>query len=292
MRTRIILISLLALVAAGAIAVAAGSGGDEETGAEGGTAPERVAASFYPLAFAASALDPEAEVANLTPPGAEPHDLELSADVVEELQSADLVLLMGRDFQPQLEQAADGASGEVVELLEAPGLDLRASDDPHIWLDPILYAGAAKGIEGALGRPGGLEAFVARLEALDRDYRRGLAVCERRELVTSHDAFGYLADRYGLRQIPITGISPEAEPSPAELRDSIEQVRESGATVVFSEALVSPRLAETVARETGAETRVLSTLEGLEPAEEAEGADYFTEMRSNLALLREALGCR
>ena len=255
--------------------------------------PRRVVASFYPLAFAAEWIaGPGVEVENLIPPGAEPHDIELDPRAVEDLQSAGLVLLMGRDFQPQLERAAERASGEVVEVLETPGLELRSDDDPHLWLDPVLYARVARRLDEALGHPGGLSGFASRLRRLDREYRAGLADCERREIVTSHDAFGYLADRYGLRQIPITGISPEAEPSPGEISDAIERVRSSGATVVFTESLLSPRLAETVARETGAETETLNTLETLTEDERSDGEDYFSLMRENLSRLREALGCR
>ena len=273
---------------AGTIALA--NGADESAGGGGDFS---VAASFYPLAFAAEQLGGDsARVENLTPPGAEPHDLELSAGAVEDLQSADLVLTMGRDFQPQLEEASERASGEVIEVLEIPGLELRANEDPHLWLDPVLYAEVVERIAVAMGAPGRVEELRRRLEELDREYRAGLADCERREIVTSHDAFGYLADRYDLRQVPITGISPEAEPSPGELADSIEEVRETGATVVFSEELVSPRLAETVARETGADTEVLNTLEGLTADEEADGEDYLSLMRENLELLREALECR
>jgi zinc transport system substrate-binding protein len=133
---------------------------------------------------------------------------------------------------------------------------------------------------------------VRRVAKLNADYRAGLAHCERREIVTSHEAFGYLADRYGLKQIAITGISPEAEPTPRALEDVIEQVRESGATTIFFETLLSPRIAETVARETGARTAVLNPIEGLTEDELARGQNYFSVMRENLATLRKALGCR
>jgi zinc transport system substrate-binding protein len=122
--------------------------------------------------------------------------------------------------------------------------------------------------------------------------RRGLTSCDRRELVTSHTAFAYLADRYGLVQIGLTGVSPEGEPAPGALVDLVDEVIESGATTVFFETLVSPELAETVARESGAKTAVLNPLEGLTQAEVDAGEDYFSVMRSNLAVLREALGCR
>jgi zinc transport system substrate-binding protein len=132
---------------------------------------------------------------------------------------------------------------------------------------------------------------VARLEALDRDLARGLGECERREIVTSHAAFAYLADRYDLEQVPLAGVTPESEPDAREIERLVDEVRRTGATTVFFEPLVSPRLAETVAREAGVRTAVLDPLEGLTPEQEDAGADYFSVMRENLAALRAALGC-
>jgi zinc transport system substrate-binding protein len=134
--------------------------------------------------------------------------------------------------------------------------------------------------------------MASELRRLDREFRRGLSDCDRREFVTSHAAFAYLADRYRLRQIPITGLSPEGEPTPRELEEVVEHVRESGARTIFFETLVSPELAETVARETGADTAVLNPLEGLTEEEVGAGANYFTVMERNLAALRVALECR
>jgi zinc transport system substrate-binding protein len=281
MRTIIVLI----LAAAGVSAC----GGDDAGG--GGT---EVAAAFYPLAFAAEEIaGPTAEVTNLTPPGAEPHDVELSVRDVERIRSADVVLLLGAEFQPALEDAADGADGEVVDLLAGVEL-LRTGEgvDPHVWLDPIRYAAMAGKIGDALGRVGAAADLQERLRELDAELERGLADCERREIVTSHEAFGYLAHRYGLEQIAITGLSPEAEPAPDELERLVDAVRAHGATTVFFETLVSPRLAETIAREAGVETAELSPLEGLTEEELDVGDDYFTVMRENLATLQEALGCR
>jgi zinc transport system substrate-binding protein len=130
------------------------------------------------------------------------------------------------------------------------------------------------------------------LRKLDRAYRKGLRRCTRRELVTSHAAFGYLAARYHLRQVPITGLTPESEPTPQELAGAVQQVTRTHATTVFFETLVSPRLADTVAREVGARTAVLDPIEGLTSAEQEQHLNYLSLMRRNLATLRKALGCR
>ena len=252
----------------------------------------KVVAGFYPLAYAAREIaGPRARVENLTPPGAEPHDLEVSPRDVEKLRAADLVLLLGHGFQPQLERAA-GTGERVLRLLDTPGLGPLAGGDPHVWLDPLRFATIVRRIGRALGDERAAGRLVKRLNRLDRAYRDGLGRCERREIVTSHDAFGYLARRYRLRQVPIGGLSPEGEPAPRDLERAIERVRGTGATTVYFEKLVSPKLALTVARETGASTAVLDPLEGLTPADERRGSDYFTAMRANLASLRRGLECR
>ena len=281
---------VLAIIVAAALL--AGCGGSDD-GAAGRT---DVVAAFYPLAWAAEQIGGDGvSVRNLTPPGAEPHDIELSARDVERIRDADVVFYLGDDFQPGVQDAVDGAAGKTIDVLDGQQLTASAEDgglDPHVWLDPVRFAAIVERMGGALGSPSRAADLAARLRALDREYRRGLADCRRRQLVTSHAAFGYLAARYGLVQIPITGIEPEAEPSARQLESVVRQVREHGATTVFFETLVSPRLAETVAREAGARTAVLNPLEGLTEQQLDEGEDYLSVMRENLAALRQALGCR
>ena len=258
----------------------------------------RVVAAFYPVAFAAQEIGgATVSVRNLTPAGAEPHDLELRPSDVVSIQRADLVLYLGEGFQPAVEKAVKSTHAHGVDLLA--GFRLRSGKDeqghqaldPHVWLDPLRYADLASRIGGALGRPRATAAFVARLRALDARYHAGLARCTRKTIVTSHAAFGYLAARYGLTQLALEGLSPEAEPSPKALARLIAEVRRSHATTVFFETLVSPKLAETVARDAHVKAAVLDPIEGLTPDATHQGATYFTVMRSNLAALRLALGC-
>ena len=249
-----------------------------------------VVAGFYPLAFAAEEVGGDGvEVTNLTPVGAEPHDVELSVRDVEHVRSADVVLFLGDGFQPALEEAAGSAEGEAVDVLA--GLD-RIQGDPHVWLDPVRFAEVVERIGAALGAESSARELTARLGGLDDQNRSGLADCERREVVTAHDAFAYLGERYGLELIPIAGVSPEVEPSARDLEQVVDVVRASGATTVFVEPLLSPEVGETVARETDAETAVLDPLEGLTDEAVERGDDYFSVMRANLAALREGLGCR
>jgi len=277
--------SIIILVLA-CVLLAAGCGRSSSDGRE------KVVAAFYPLAFAAQQIGGDkVAVENLTPAGAEPHDLELSPRDVRDVREADLVLLLGHGFQPQLERAAGGGD-KVLKLLDTSGLNLFPNNDPHVWLDPQRYALIVRRIGTALHESDSAQLLVARLRALDRAFRHGLAHCARHEIVTSHEAFAYLSQRYGLRQVAITGLSPEAEPAPRDLEHVIDLVRETKATTIFFETLVSPRIAETVARDTGAKTAVLNPIEGLTPGEKDRGENYFTLMRSNLASLRKALGCR
>jgi zinc transport system substrate-binding protein len=278
--------SVAGLAAAALAAGGAACGAGEEQEADGGF---RVAAGFYPLAFAAEQIGGDGvEVENLTPPGVEPHDLELSARDAERIRSADLVLYLGGGFQPAIEDAALG-SKEPVDLLDA--VDVAEGDDPHVWLDPTRYAQIGEQLGRVLRREEAAARFGERLRELDAEFREGLADCERRTIVTSHEAFGYLADRYDLDQLGVSGLEPEAEPAPRDLERIVDAVRETGATTIFVETLVSPELAETVAREAGAEVATLDPLEGLSEPALAAGGDYFSVMRDNLAALREALGC-
>ena len=254
-----------------------------------------VVAAFYPIAYAAERVDPGAAVDNLTPAGAEPHDLELTPRDVEHVRGADTVLYFGEGFMPALEKAVEG-DDQAVDLLAGEQLLQGAEGeetvaDPHVWLDPNRYAQIVRKIADALGKPRAASGLLSQLRRLDREYRTGLAHCERHAIVTSHAAFGYLASAYGLEQIPLTGITPEAEPSAKAIQAMVDTVEQQGATTVFFETLVSPKLAQTVAREAGARTAVLDPIEGLTKDESANGADYFSLMRANLAALRTALGC-
>ena len=287
-KTRIVLI-ILSLV------VVAGCGVKPATVGSGST---KVVAAFYPLAYAAEqAGGRTVTVENLTPAGAEPHDLELTPRAVGDILDADFVLYLGDGFQPAVARAVGNRTGPSLQFLGGNGSKMlveagTGAIDPHIWLDPHRYAAIVREIGRALERPQQAANLIARLSLLDDELRRGLAHCARREIVTSHAAFGYLSLRYGLRQVPLEGLTPEAEPSAKAVQRLVGEVRRTHATTVFFETLVSPKLAQTVARAARARTAVLNPIEGLTKDEAARGEDYFTVMRANLRSLREALGCR
>ena len=247
-----------------------------------GAGSDEVVASFYPLAWATEQVTGD-DVLNLTPPGVEPHDIELSPRDVETIRNAKLAVYIGGGFQPAVEDAVGARDGASLDVLDGDA-------DPHIWLDPVRFERTVDEIAARTG--GDPKSVVDELRRLDDEYRTGLADCDRRVLVTTHAAFGHLADRYGLTQLSLSGLSPEAEPSPRQLETLIAEVRRSGATTVFAEPLVSDRVVETVAREAGAGVATLDPIEGLSEARLEAGQDYLSVMRSNLSSLREALGCR
>ena len=296
MRRATVVAAALGLAAAGAACGASG-------GSDGRTADGRLAvvAGFYPLAEAAQRVGGErVAVANLTPAGAEPHDLELSSRQVDRIEDAAVVFYLGQGFQPAVAAAAERASGLAVDLLDGEVGPL-VGGDPHVWLDPTRQARIAEEVRAALARadPAGqadyranATAYQGELAALDERFRAGLADCDRRVLVTSHDAFGYLASRYDLRQEAIAGLSPESEPEPRRLAELAAKVRAEGITTIFSETLVAPDVAETLAREAGVATAVLDPLEGLAEERRRAGTDYAAVMADNLVALRAALGCR
>ena len=290
---------VIAVVAAAGTAMAAVAGCSSDGGGGDGV---DVVAGFYPVAWAAERVGGAAvTVTDLTPAGVEPHDLELTPDQVDDVLDADVVVVMGDGFQPAVEDAADSRDGTTVELLEVLPADALAEDDPHVWLDPVLMGAVVDEVETALvdADPEN-EDSVRRnsnevrgeLEALDATYRDGLASCERDLVVTAHDAFGYLTDRYGLQEEGVAGISPDAEPDARRLAELADLAREEGVTTIFTEELVSPEIAETLAREAGGlQTDVLSPLESLSTDERDAGSDYVSVMEANLTRLQAALGC-
>lgn len=269
-----------------------------------------VIVNLYPVAYAAERVGGDrVSVTNLTPAGAEPHDLELTPAQMDKLLDATVVFVLGHRFQPAVEKAAQERSGLTVTLLDRLPINAGRKTveggnpsalDPHVWLDPLLMADIVRQVRAGLTKvePKGADAFahnadafLAELDALDRRYRTGLAHCARKLIVTSHEAFGYLARRYGLRQEGVAGLSPDAEPDAKRIAQLADLVKEKGVTVVFTETLVSPRIADTLAREAGVRTATLDPLEGISDKAIAAGASYTTIMDENLHKLQQALGC-
>ncbi|MFE9692943.1 metal ABC transporter substrate-binding protein [Micromonospora sp. NPDC005806] len=304
-----------ALAAATAAVLTLGGAAACSTDGSADADPNRVdvVVAFYPLQFLAERIGGDTvKVTNLAKPGAEPHDLELNPRQVGQLTDAELIVYLA-GFQPAVDEAVaqnagdrafdvaavqplrDAADGGHRHEGEAGHEEETGGKDPHVWLDPTRLATIADRLAERLGKadPDRAADFTARakalradLERLDADYTQGLKTCQRREIVASHTAFGYLAARYQLEQVGITGLSPDAEPAPQHLAEVAAEAREHHATTIFFETLVSPKVAETVAREIGAKTAVLDPIEG-PPAD----GDYLSAMHTNLQTLRTALDC-
>ena len=294
-----------ALVMAVTLGACGGGGGDDEA-ADG---RPQVIAAFYPIFEAVQRVGGDrVQVRNLTPAGSEPHDLELNSRQLDRIEDASVLVFLGRGFQPALEKAAYRARGakvdllgEVGSLLPAPLGDAALDIDPHVWLDPTLFKAMVARLAAALSEAdppnrstyeANAASYSRELDDLDASFHQGLAECDRRAMVTSHDAFGYLARRYHLTQEAIAGLEPESEPSPQRVADLAAKVRAEGTTTIFYETLVSPKVAQTLAREAGVSTAVLDPLEGLSEKDVKAGKDYASVMRDNLAAIRLALGCR
>ena len=312
----------VAAAATASLLLLAGCGSDDDgSGSGGGSDGLSVVAGFYPLEWAASRIGGDRiDVSSLTAPGAEPHDLELTPRDVAGVSDADLLVYLG-GFQSAVDEAAEQQAGDSSwDVAEAADLSLASegheheegeegeehaeeehegeeSADPHFWLDPTRLADVGDALAEQLTEldPDGAETYEQNaaalredLEALDAEMSAGLGTCAVDTLVTSHDAFGYLADRYGLEVVGISGLSPSTEPS-ADLAEISGLVAERGVTTVYTETLVDPAIAETVASEAGVRTAVLDPLEGL--TDESAGDDYLSVMRANLATLQEGQSC-
>ncbi len=268
----------------------------------------QVTASFYPVYYFSSEIGGDkADVKNITPAGAEPHDYEPTAKDVARLETGKLLIVNGgvetwedkikenlKDKNVKIVKAGEGLLNK--ELTE----DGKKVQDPHVWLDPVLAKQELEKIRHGFADvdPVNVSSYDAnakslgeRLDKLDQEYKTGLENCQQRDFVTSHEAFGYLAARYGLNQVAISGLSPDEEPSPARLAEVTKFVRESNVKYIFFETLVSPKLSETIAKEVGAQTLVLDPIEGISDDDIKQGKNYFTVMEDNLKNLQTALEC-
>ncbi|MFY0546273.1 metal ABC transporter substrate-binding protein [Brevibacillus sp. H7] len=284
---------------------------------EGGASQKlKVYTSIYPLEYVTERIGGEhVDVTNIVPAGVEPHDFEPTAKDIVALSQANLFVYNGSGFEVWVDKAVEGMdksktvivnTTEGLELLKAEedGHEEHADEhehgefDPHVWLDPTLLKAQAEKVKDALVQKDqahsadyekNYQQLASDLDQLDREFKEMVAKASTKEFMVSHSAFGYLAHRYGLEQIAISGISPADEPSPAEMKELVEHVKEHNIKYVLFETLVSPKVAEVIAREAGVQTATLNPLEGLTEEEAKSGMDYLSVMRANLETLRKAL---
>ncbi|MGA5018536.1 metal ABC transporter substrate-binding protein [Streptomyces griseoincarnatus] len=323
-------ISAVALTAVAALGFGTLTACSSDSAAAGDTGTFDVVASFYPMAFLAERIGGEhVHVTSLTQPGQEPHDLEISARQTAQLEEADAALYL-KGLQPSVDEAigqspiATKIDAAELTALEEHGTEAGHGEehgdghedehshedehghdhdheggDPHIWLDPVKYAEVAEGVGKALQKADPDHAadyrkntatLVKDLEALDEKFRTGLTNRTSDVFVTTHAAFGYLAERYGLTEEAISGLDPDTEPSGARVKELQKIAKDDGVTTVFYETLVSDKTAKTLAGDTGLKTDVLDPVEGI--TDHSRGEDYFQVMEANLTALRTALGAR
>ncbi|MFE0704481.1 metal ABC transporter substrate-binding protein [Streptomyces sp. NPDC058872] len=279
-----------------------------------------VVASFYPMQYLAEQIGGgHVAVTTLTKPGVEPHDLELKPKQIGELGEADVILYL-KGIQPAVDEAIAQAGvthtvdATTLTELEEHGTGVghdhegeeaghdhaaEAGADPHVWLDPVKYAEVAKGVGSTLEKADpdhaadyrkNTDALLKKLDALNTEFETGLESTATRTFITTHSAFGYLAERYDLEQEGITGVDPESEPSPARIKELQDIAEKDKVSTVFFETLASDKTAKTLAGDTGLRTDVLDPLEGI--TDKSKGDDYIEVMQSNLAALKKALGAK
>lgn len=322
------LLTITALAATAALGIGsfnlAYAAGTEDTSSE---KKLNVMASFYPMYdFAKKVGGDKVEVTNMVPAGTEPHDWEPAATDVKNLEEADIFIYNGAGMEHWTEDVLGALDNKELKVVEASrGLtllegkeedeeetedsssDSDASDestdseityDPHVWLDPLNAKAEMENIKNAFVEADpddkdyyeqNYETYAEKFDQLDKEYKDGLADTKSKDLITSHEAFGYLCQAYGLNQVGIEGLSPDSEPDASRMNEIIKFAKENNVKTIFFEELVSPKVSETIADEIGAKTAVLNPLEGLTDDEISAGEDYFSVMESNLKTIEDAL---
>ncbi|MBE5702699.1 MAG: ABC transporter substrate-binding protein [Ruminococcus sp.] len=322
------LLTITALAATAALGIGsfnlAYAAGTEDTSSE---KKLNVMASFYPMYdFATKVGGDKVEVTNMVPAGTEPHDWEPAATDVKNLEEADVFIYNGAGMEHWTEDVLGALDNKELKVVEASrGLtllegkeedeeetedsssDSDASDestdseityDPHVWLNPLNAKAEMENIKNAFVEADpdnkdyyeqNYETYAEKFDQLDKEYKDGLADTKSKDLITSHEAFGYLCQAYGLNQVGIEGLSPDSEPDASRMNEIIKFAKENNVKTIFFEELVSPKVSETIADEIGAKTAVLNPLEGLTDDEISAGEDYFSVMESNLKTIEDAL---
>ena len=315
LRIRSFSLSCFLLLAPAVVAACAGSDGGSDSGAR-----LSVVATVYPLGYFAERIGGDlVDVDVLVGPGMAAHGFDPTASDLQALAAADVILMNGLGLEPWLQRALDalgaGASGTLVEAAdEALAMKEEARErgedhaeegehdelDPHIWLDPTLAVHQVERIRDALAAADaasadayrqGADELIAELLVLHKDFVNGLGACRHNRFVASHAAYGYLAARYAAEQIPIAGLSAEAEPSPQRLAEIVDQVTALGLGHLLVEPVRSDRLPQTIARETGIALVPIHAIGSVTEDELDTHGDYFGLMRDNLTSLRLALEC-
>ncbi|MFF0830549.1 metal ABC transporter solute-binding protein, Zn/Mn family [Brevibacillus sp. NPDC003359] len=318
---RVIVAALGFITAVGLVGCGAANetAGTPQTGSDASAKP-KVYTTIYPLEYVAKRIGGEhVEVTNLVPAGVEPHDYEPTAKDMVALSRADLFAYNGSGLELWVEKAVTNLDKNKTTIVNATeGLDLISAAeheheeeghaeeaghehgdlDPHVWLDPMHLKAQAEKVKNTLVQKDQAHAadyeknyaqLATDLEQLDKEFKDMVTQAPKKEFMVSHSAFSYMAKRYGLEQVAISGVNPSDEPSTAELKSLVEHVKEHKISYVLFETLVSPKVAEVIAKEAGVKTATLNPLEGLTEDDVKAGRDYLSIMRDNMNTLKTAL---
>ena len=262
----------------------------------------KVTTSFYPLTFLVEQIGgSQVVVTTLTPAGVEPHDFEPSTRDITDLETQNILFLNGGGLEGYIDKLENNLSSSKITIITVGSPFITLSGDPHIWLDPILFQREADSVLSALisadtRHKSYFEANASilrnNLTVLHHEFSTGLSQCAKKDIVTSHLAFSYLSNQYNLRQVAISGLTPEQEPSSKTLSDITAFVKKKNIQYIFFETLATPLIAETIAHETGAHTLILNPIEGLTKEDITNGKTYLSIQKENLKNLRIALTCK
>lgn len=290
------------------------------SGSSAENAKIKVFTSFYPMYdFAGKIGGDKINLTNLVPAGTEPHDWEPTPKDIAAVEKADVLIYNGAGMEIWMDKVLKSVKNKNLIVVEAAknikllenteeheedGKEENESDhedllyDPHVWLNPMNAKKQMESIKEALIKVDpenkdfyqkNFEDNAAEFDKLNKEFADAVAGFARKDIIVSHEAFGYLCDAFGLQQVGIEGLSAESEPTPARMAEIARFARENNVKVIFFEELVSPKIAETIAKEVGAQTLMLNPLEGLSEEDVKAGKDYFTIMRDNLETLKKAL---
>ena len=259
--------------------------------------------SFYTMYdFAQKIGGEKVEITNMVPSGTEPHDWEPSAIDIRNMEDADVFIYNGAGMEHWAEDILKSLdNSELVTVEASEGVELireGKENDPHVWLDPenakiemehIKDAFIEADKDNAEYYNENYETYSSQLDGLNQEFEEALSQATNKDIIVAHKAFGYLCKAYGLNQIAIEGLMPDSEPDPARMEEIIQLAKKKKINTIFFEELVSPKVANTIAKEIGAKTEVLNPLEGLSEEQMDAGEDYFSVMRTNLKQIKKAL---
>ncbi|MBC2250674.1 zinc ABC transporter substrate-binding protein [Listeria sp. FSL L7-0123] len=277
----------------------------------------KVVTTFYPLYdFTKNVAGDNASIEMLIDAGTEPHDYEPSAKDIAKIEEADVFVYNSEDMETWVPSVLKSLDSKKLTVIDASkGIKLvegteeehdhdhgeeehHHEHDPHVWLSPVLAQQEVANIQKGLTKADktnadtykkNAENYTDKLKTLDNKFKTAFEGAKQRDFVTQHAAFQYLAKEYDLHQVAIAGLSPDQEPSPARLAELQKYVKANNISTIYFEEVASPKVAETLAKETGATLEVLSPIEGITDKEQKKGMDYIAYMEQNLQALQKTI---